>query len=127
MKFFFIGPLIFIASLCVFTFSYNLNHVRHVFLSLSKSTFISAIYVEEESFTPRFNYQKTNLVVDDFFKYNMAINQNYRYSIVFIDLDTNNEVFDHSANQIQINLTANLLLNYQYDETLIVSLEANHA
>ena len=71
--------------------------------------------------------KKTNLVVDDFFKYNMAINQNYRYSIVFIDLDTNNEVFDHSANQIQISLNANLLLDYQYDETLIVSLEANHA
>jgi len=127
MKLFLYGPLLFVSSLSIFNFSYKLDHVRQIFLSLPKSTFVSSVYVEEAKMTPRFNYDKARKAVNDYFVINLRSNTSWDYTLVFINLDTGQEVVDNFANELHITFSAKLLLQLYYQQTLIVTLRANDA
>lgn len=127
MKLFFFSGLILVCSLSLFHFSYRLNHIRLVFLSLTRSTFVNTIYVEETNYTPRFMYQKTVYMIEEFFTTNIHQSIEYQLDMVFINLDTNLEVMDNSANQVLVYLSCDLIMNYQFHDQVRVTLIENHA
>lgn len=124
MHLFFLGPMFFVAFLSLYTFSYNLSHTRNVFLSLSKSTIIGTVIVEEDTFTPRFHYQKTTEAIENYFISNLNEHIDYELTLTFYDQSSDTLVLDNSADRVDISFSAHLVMTYNYRQTLTISLEA---
>ena len=113
---------ILVTSISLFSFSFRLNHLRAITLGLTKSTFIETITIEEKTMTPRFVYQETREVIDSYFLFNINPSIEYRLTSVFLNRDMNLEVTDDSANQVIVTIQAFLLMTYEYEEKVIISL-----
>ena len=72
--------------------------------------------------TPRFVYQETREVIDSYFLFNINPSIEYRLTSVFLNRDMNLEVTDDSANQVIVTIQAFLLMTYEYEEKVIISL-----
>lgn len=72
--------------------------------------------------TPRFIYQETREAIDSYFLVNINPSIEYRLNTVFINRDMNLEVIDDSANQVVVTIQAFLLMTYEYEEKVIISL-----
>lgn len=122
MKLMFFSGTILVTSVSLFSFSFRLNHLRAITLGLTKSTFIETITIDEKSMTPRFIYQETREAIDSYFLVNINPSIEYRLNTVFINRDMNLEVIDDSANQVIVTIQAFLLMTYEYEEKVIISL-----
>lgn len=122
MKLMFFSGTILVTSVSLFSFSFRLNHLRAITLGLTKSTFIETITIDEKSMTPRFIYQETREAIDSYFLVNINPSIEYRLNTVFINRDMNLEVIDDSANQVIVTIQAFLLITYEYEEKVIISL-----
>lgn len=122
MKLMFFSGTILVTSVSLFSFSFRLNHLRAITLGLTKSTFIETITIDEKSMTPRFIYQETREAIDSYFLVNINPSIEYRLNTVFINRDMNLEVIDDSANQVVVTIQAFLLMTYEYEEKVIISL-----
>lgn len=118
---FFSGTIL-VTSISLFSFSFRLNHLRAITLGLTKSTFIETMTIDEKSMTPRFIYQETREAIDSYFLVNINPSIEYRLNTVFINRDMNLEVIDDSANQVIVTIQAFLLITYEYEEKVIISL-----
>lgn len=122
MKLMLFSGTILVTSISLFSFSFRLNHLRAITLGLTKSTFIETITIEEKTMTPRFVYQETREVIDSYFLFNINPSIEYRLTSVFLNRDMNLEVTDDSANQVIVTIQAFLLMTYEYEEKVIISL-----
>ena len=122
MKLMFFSGTILVTSISLFSLSFRLNHLRAITLGLTKSTFIETITIEEKTMTPRFVYQETREVIESYFLVNINPSIEYRLTTAFLNRDINHEVADDSANQVIVTIQAFLLLSYEYEEKVIVSL-----
>lgn len=122
MKLMFFSGTILVTSISLFSFSFRLNHLRAITLGLTKSTFIETITIDEKSMTPRFIYQETREAIDSYFLVNINPSIEYRLNTVFINRNMNLEVIDDSANQVIVTIQAFLLMTYEYEEKVIISL-----
>lgn len=122
MKLMFFSGTILVTSVSLFSFSFRLNHLRAITLGLTKSTFIETMTIDEKSMTPRFIYQETREAIDSYFLVNINPSIEYRLNTVFINRDMNLEVIDDSANQVIVTIQAFLLMMYEYEEKVIISL-----
>lgn len=122
MKLMFFSGTILVTSVSLFSFSFRLNHLRAITLGLTKSTFIETITIDEKSMTPRFIYQETREAIDSYFLVNINPSIEYRLNTVFINRNMNLEVIDDSANQVIVTIQAFLLMTYEYEEKVIISL-----
>lgn len=122
MKLMFFSGTILVTSISLFSFSFRLNHLRAITLGLTKSTFIETMTIDEKSMTPRFIYQETREAIDSYFLVNINPSIEYRLNTVFINRNMNLEVIDDSANQVIVTIQAFLLITYEYEEKVIISL-----
>lgn len=122
MKLMLFSGTLLVTSISLFSFSFRLNHLRAITLGLTKSTFIETITIEEITMTPRFIYQETSEVIEHYFLVNIHPSIEYRLITVFINRDTNFEVTDDSANQVMVTIQAFLLMTYEHEEKVIISL-----
>lgn len=122
MKLMFFSGTILVTSVSLFSFSFRLNHLRAITLGLTKSTFIETMTIDEKSMTPRFIYQETREAIDSYFLVNINPSIEYRLNTVFINRNMNLEVIDDSANQVIVTIQAFLLITYEYEEKVIISL-----